>query len=199
MTELLGGYRLADLWYALHVRPRFEKYVQSSLVNKGFEAFSPTYTSKRRWSDRTKALTLPLFPGYVFCRFDVHARLPILTTPGVNFVVGVGRSPVSVAPEEIAAISRVQEAGIATQPWPYLRVGETVRVEKGPLEGLVGIVVRTKGTDRLVISVSLLMRSVSVEIDRIEVKPLGLANHPEPVQISSVSRSSFLIPGPHIY
>ena len=163
---------MADLWYALHVRPRFENYVQTHLEHKGYEAFSPTYVSKRRWSDRTKSLTLPLFPGYVFCRFDVHSRLPILITPGVNFVVGIGRSPVSVDPEEITAIRHVLDAGVATRPWPYLKTGEMVRVETGPLEGLTGIVVRTKGADRLIISVSLLMRSVSVEIERIEVKPL---------------------------
>jgi transcriptional antiterminator NusG len=180
---------MAELWYALHVRPRFENYVQTNLVHKGYEAFSPTYVSRRRWSDRTKAITLPLFPSYVFCRFDVHSRLPILTTPGVNFVVGMGRSPISVDPQEITAVRNVLDSGVATRPWPYLKAGELVRIETGPLEGLTGIVVRTKGSQRLVISVSLLMRSVSVEIDRVNVKPLAAADLTEASDFRAVGET----------
>jgi transcription antitermination factor NusG len=184
---------MADQWYALHVRTRFEKYVATHLEQKGYETFAPTYISKRRWSDRIKALSLPLFPSYVFCRFDVDARLPVLMTPGVNFVVGVGRSPVAVDQQEITAIRQVIGSGVATRPWPYLKVGETVRIESGPLEGLVGIVIRTKGSDVLIISVSLLMRSVSVEIGRTQVKPIvpSLVPHsPISVSVSSLMRTT---------
>ena len=162
-----------DLWYALHVKPRFEKYVTSQLSGKGYDTFLPSYTSKRKWSDRVKALELPLFPGYVFCRFDVKTRLPILVTPGVITVVGVGKSPTPVEDAEISAIQQVIKSGVPAQRWLYLNCGETVRVEAGPLEGLTGIVVRMKGSDLLVVSVSLLMRSVSVEIDKDSVKPIG--------------------------
>ncbi len=79
---------MSDHWYALNVRPRFEKYVRTHLEDKGYEVFLPTYTATRRWSDRVKSVSLPLFPSYIFCKFDVHARFPILVTPGVNFVVG---------------------------------------------------------------------------------------------------------------
>src|SRR5215475_4384076 len=164
---------MSDGWYALHVKPRFEKYVTGQLSVKGYETFMPSYVSKRKWSDRVKTLSLPLFPGYVFCRFDLHTRLPVLVTPGVMAVVGVGKAPVAIADEEILAIQRVIDSGLPTQRWPYLNCGESVRVEAGPLEGLTGIVVRMKGSDRLIVSVSLLMRSVSVEIDRKDVKPLG--------------------------
>ena len=164
---------MSDSWYALHVKPRFEKYVTGQLSGKGYETFMPSYVSKRKWSDRVKPLTIPLFPGYVFCRFNVNSRLPILVTPGVMAVVGVGKAPVAIDESEIVAIQRVIDSGLPAQRWPYLNCGETVRVEAGPLEGLSGIVVRMKGTDRLVVSVSLLMRSVSVEIDRKFVKPLG--------------------------
>lgn len=163
---------MSELWYALHVRARFEKYVQTHLEEKGYESFLPTYVSKRKWSDRVKSLSLPLFPNYVFCRFDVQNRLPILVTPGVNSIVGVGRSPVPVDQQEILSIRHVLESGVAARPWPYLGAGEMVRIENGPLEGLSGVVVRTKGVDRLIVSVSLLMRSVSVDIDRDWVKPL---------------------------
>ncbi|HEX4996910.1 MAG TPA: UpxY family transcription antiterminator [Terriglobia bacterium] len=161
-------------WYALHVRSRFEKHVESHLTGKGYEVFLPSYVSRRRWSDRVKAISLPLFPSYVFCRFDVTQRLPILVTPGVNFVVG-SAGPEAINDSEIAAIRLVQDSGIAARPWPYLRTGAMVRIEDGPLEGLSGIILREKGLDRLIVSVSLLMRSVSVEVPRCSVKPLGMA------------------------
>ena len=162
-----------DSWYALHVRPRFESNVELQLAGKGYEVFLPTYACKRRWSDRVKTVVQPLFPGYAFCRFDIGARLPILVTPGVNAVIGVGKTPVPVDPEEIVAIRSIIESGFASFPCDYIRDGESVRVESGPLEGLVGIVQRTKGSERLVVSLTLLMRSVSVEIDRTWVKRVG--------------------------
>ena len=165
---------LSDRWYALHIRRRFEKYVENQLCEKGYETFLPTYVSKRKWSDREKALSLPLFPSYVFCRFNVNARLPILTTPGVNCILGIGKSPTAVDEIEIAALRRVVESGMPTQPSPYVSVGEIIHVQEGPLKGLVGIVVRTRGVHRLIVSVSLLMRSISVEIDRSLVRSLDL-------------------------
>jgi transcription antitermination factor NusG len=164
---------MSEQWYALHVRPRFEKHVQTHLEEKGYEVFYPTYTSTRQWSERVKSLSFPLFPGYVFCRFNVHARLPILITPGVNQVVGSGKTPITVDEAELAAIRRVMQSGVAAQPWPYLKVGETVQIENGPLEGLTGIVTRLKSSERLVVSVSLLMRSVAVELDSHWIKPVS--------------------------
>ncbi len=163
---------MSDYWYALHVKPRFEKYVTTQLGSKGYETFLPTYVSKRKWSDRVKSISLPLFPSYVFCRFDIHSRLPIVITPGVMAVLGAGKIPAPIDESELSAIHHITEAQVRAEPCPYLAVGEVVRVESGPLEGLVGIVLRTKGSDRLVVSVSLLMRSVSVEIDRSLVKPV---------------------------
>jgi transcription antitermination factor NusG len=150
------------------------------LQEKGYEVFLPAYVSSRKWSDRVKSLSLPLFPGYLFCRFDVNARLPILITPGVQSIVGVGKTPVSVDEAEISAVHHVLEAGVPAQPWPYVAMGQRVLVEQGPLEGLTGIVVRAKGADRLIVSVSLLMRSVSVEIDRDWIQPLETADNPDP-------------------
>ena len=164
---------MSESWYALHVKPRFESYVSNQLSVKGYETFLPSYIAKRKWSDRVKSLSLPLFPGYVFSRFEVNSRLPILVTPGVMAVVGSGRIPTPIDDVEMAAIRRLIDSGVPAQRWPYLNCGEMVRVEDGPLEGLTGIVVRLKGMDRLVVSVSLLMRSVSVEIERNSVKPIG--------------------------
>src|SRR5207244_2356920 len=115
-------------WYALHVRPRFEKIVSRNLQAKGYEEFLPVYRRRSRWSDRTKEIELPLFPGYVFCRFDVHQRLPILMIPGVNSVVGFGKSPLPIEQHELDDIRSVLKSGADCEPWPYLREGQMVEV-----------------------------------------------------------------------
>ncbi len=167
-----GGAGMNEDWYALYVKSRFEKYVTTQLEAKGYETYLPTYICKRKWSDRIKTLTLPLFPSYVFCRFDIHARLPVVIIPGVVTILGAGKSPIPIDRLELSAVRQITESQLQAQPHRYLAVGEIVRVETGPLEGLVGIILRTKGSDRLVVSVSLLMRSVSVEIDRNCVSPI---------------------------
>ena len=168
---------MSDCWYALHVKPRFEKFVTTQLEQKGYETLLPTYLSKRQWSDRVKTLSLPMFPGYLFCRFDAHSRFPIVVTPGVMAILGSGRVPAPVEESEIVSVRHVMASGAYVEPCAYIAVGELVRVESGPLEGLAGIVLRTKGSERLVVSVSLLQRSVSVELDRYSIKPLRRATH----------------------
>src|SRR5687768_4143954 len=160
------------LWYALYVRQRYEKIVASSLESRGYEVFLPTYQTKRRWSDRTKVVEQPLFTGYAFCRFDFQKRLPILTTPGVNFVVGFGKTPTPVDVRELDAVRLVTSSGLACEPWPFIKAGHRVSVEDGPLAGLEGFVLDVKNSYRLIISVNLLGRSVSVELDRNSVKPI---------------------------
>ena len=164
-----------DSWYALHVRPRFESTVEVQLEGKGYEVFLPTYEARRRWSDRVKTVVQPLFPGYVFCRFDALNRLPILVTPGVIQVVGRGRIPVPVEDSEIEAIQMVVSSGVQAEPCPYLEVGQQVRIQGGALNGLEGILTSFKGSRRIVVSVSLLCRSVALEIDRSEVCPIPSA------------------------
>jgi len=143
------------------------------LRNKGLETLVPTYTSKRKWSDRLKLVEEPLFPGYVFCRFDVHNRLPVLVTPGVISVVGSGKTPIAVDDSEILSIQAAICSGIQIEPWPYVEVGERVRVKDDVLDGMEGILSSFKGSDRVIISVTLLRRSVALEIDRSRITPLG--------------------------
>jgi len=163
---------MGRLWYALSTRSRFENVVDLHLQARGYETFLPTYVEKRKWSDRIKSVSLPLFPGYMFCRFDINDRLPVLMVPGVNFVVGVGRTPLPVDENEIASLQQAIGSGQPIAPCTYLNVGQTVVIERGRLQGLRGIVVRIKNMDRLVVSVSLLMRSVAVELDSDAVKPV---------------------------
>ena len=164
---------MADDWYALQIRPRWESLVAAHLRYRGYEPFLPTYQAKRRWADRIKILDSPLFPGYLFCQFNLNTRMPILTTPGVSGIVGVGKSPQPVDEAEIEAIRTVIQSGIACKPYPRLRAGQRVRVEDGALQGLTGVVMKYKDDYRLIISVTLLMRSVSVEIDRSSLKPIA--------------------------
>jgi len=158
-------------WYALRVRSNFEWAVNAVLTGKEYEAFLPTYRTRRRWSDRTKEVEEPLFRGYTFCRFDAARRLPILTTPGVVSIIGSASGPIQVDEREIASVRGMVASGVVVGPWPFLREGQFVSVERGPLAGVEGIIVSFKGQYRLVVSVSLLQRSVAVEIDRDWVRP----------------------------
>lgn len=154
------------LWFALTVKPRHEKAVAQSLRHRGLEDFLPLYSVRHRWSDRVKAVELPLFPGYVFCRFDYEQRLPVLITPGVTSIVGCTKLPTPVSEDEIAAVRIILASGLAAQPWPVVRVGQSIRVESGSLAGLQGILIREKDSSRVVVSLELLQRAVAVEIDR---------------------------------
>ena len=153
-------------WFAIQVRTWTEKSVAAHLWCTGYESFVPLGKSRRRWSDRIKEVEIPLFPGYLFCRLDLHHRLPVLQTPGVLQIVGIGKTPIPVDETEIAAIQSVLKSGLPAQPWPFLRVGQAVQIRYGPLSGLTGIIVDLKSEVRLVLSVSLLRRSVAVEVDR---------------------------------
>jgi transcription elongation factor/antiterminator RfaH len=152
-------------WYALHVHTRKEGFIASQLANQNIECFLPKFKSLRKWSDRMKEVELPLFPSYLFCRFDFQNRRPVVMTPGVLQIVGNGRTAVPVPDEEISAIQTAVASGLPHQPWPYIEVGEKVRVTYGTLAGLEGILVNLKGNHRVVLSVSLLQRSVALEVD----------------------------------
>jgi transcription antitermination factor NusG len=165
-------------WYAIRVQSKFEQVVSQALRSKGFEEFLPLYAAQRRWSDRIKRRDMPLFPGYLFCRLDVRDRLlPILTTPGVMNIVGAGRTPVPVGEEEIAAVRKVLQSGLAAQACPLLSAGSRVYIARGPLAGLEGVIVRGDVACKLVISVSLLQRSIAVEIDREWARPVVADSH----------------------
>jgi transcription antitermination factor NusG len=159
-------------WFALSVKPRHERTSAAALRFKGYQEFVPLYQSRRRWSDRVKEIELPLFAGYVFCRFDARFRLPILTTPGVLKIVGAGRDPIPVQDSEMEALEAVARSGILAEPWPFLQAGCRVRVEEGPLRGTEGFLLEVKSRERLVLSVTLLSRSIAVEVDRDWVRPI---------------------------
>jgi transcription antitermination factor NusG len=160
-------------WFAIQVRPRYERFVATSLKGKDIEEFLPLYKVRRRWSDRLKELEKPLFHGYVFCRINPVYRLPVLTIPGVIQFVGIDKEPIPITGSEIEGLRAIVRSGLPALPWPFLRVGQKIRIEEGPLRDVEGILANVKGLHRLVVSVALLQRSVAVEIDREWAAPVN--------------------------
>jgi len=152
-------------WYAATVKPKHEHAASVCLRGKGLEVFNPIYRERRRWSDRVKEIEVPLFPGYVFCRFGVHQRMAVLKTPSVTSIVSTGNEPAALSNKEIAAVQAIVASGRHAIPWRYPAIGHTVRVTGGCLAGLLGTVVREKNAYRVVVNIELLQRSVAVEID----------------------------------
>ena len=171
-TQILPILKRDPRWYALTVMPQHEKSVSAALRNKGLEQFLPLYSSRRSWSDRIKELELPLFPGYVFCRFPFEDRVSVLRTLGVNSIVKFGNEPAPIPDKEIDDIKTMVASRLPLSPWPYRKVGQKVRIIDGPLRDVEGILLRVKGSWRLVLSVFLLQCSVTVEIDSNSVAAL---------------------------
>jgi transcription elongation factor/antiterminator RfaH len=179
-------------WYALQCRLRKESQIADHLESQGLECFLPKYKSLREWSDRKKEVEQPLFPGYLFCRFDYTQRRPVVLTLGVLQVVGCGRTPMPIEDREIEAIQIAVASGVPSQPWPYLEVGERVRIHAGKLSGVEGILVYFKGNHRVVLSVSLLQRSVALEVDLSSVTSLEKRSEKKAQQLVSGAPARFV-------
>lgn len=161
-------------WWALYTRHQHEKNVASVLSGKGEETFLPLYESLRHWKDRSKKLWLPLFPGYVFIREAPERRLQVVSTPGIHMIVSRGDQFAVIADAEIESLRIALDGPSRVEPHPYLQSGERVRVIRGPLEGLQGILVRRKSLCRLVLSVEMLAQSACVEVNACDIEPIEL-------------------------
>lgn len=170
-------------WWAVYTRHHHEHGVSEMLQAKGFEVFLATCQERRRWKDRTKVLTVPLFPCYVFVREQSGATLPVVSTPGVHMILTRGAQLAVIPDREVEAIRRAGREAGCLQPCPYLKCGERVRVVQGPLRDVEGILVRRSGELRLVLSVELLGQSASLEVgcsDVIPLRPFESSAHPSP-------------------
>jgi transcription antitermination factor NusG len=154
------------------VKHQHERTVAAALSHKGIQTLLPLYRDRRTWSDRTREIELPLFPGYVFCQLGNSARVPALSTPGVRSVVSFGRGPAPLDEQEIASLKKLVASRSPLKPWPFLEAGARVRVERGPLRGLEGFVLQAGDAWRVVVSITLLQRSVAAEIDRSLIGPV---------------------------
>ena len=173
-SEVSGTSLETTPWWALYTRHQCEKMVAETLTTKRFEVFLPLYASVRRWTDRQKTLFLPIFPGYVFVRGGLDRRLDIVTTPGVQTILFFGEQVAAIPETEIHVIRRMVEGPYLLEPHPYLKCGEKVRITRGSLKGIEGVLVRKKNLYRIVLSMDLLHQSVAVEIDASDVEPVNL-------------------------
>ena len=173
-------------WWAVYTRHQHEKVVAEMLSTKGFEVFLPLYESTRRWKDRTMQLSLPLFPCYVFVRGAFDRKLQIMTTPGIHMILYRGEQVATIPDQEIEAIQRVVQGQCAVEPHPFLKCGMRVRVIRGALEGVEGILTRKKNLFRLVLSVDMLAQSVSVEVHASDVEPCSVPGQPPAIRTSSL-------------
>jgi len=160
-------------WWALYTRHQHEKAVAEMLAAKGFDVFLPLYESQRRWKDRKMMLSLPLFPCYLFVRGGLSRRSQVVTTPGVHMILSKGDHDAVIPETEIQAIRRTVDGPFRIEPHPFLKCGQRVRVKRGTLEGVEGVLIRKKNQCRLVLSVSMLAQSVGVEIDASDVEPVA--------------------------
>jgi transcription antitermination factor NusG len=154
------------------VKTKYERSVSNALREKGYETYLPLRQIERKWADRVKIGEVPLFPNYVFCRFELSSKLAVLATPEVRFVIGYGRQPTAIPEREITAVQQVVQHGAEVESFKTVHAGEPVVVVAGPLAGLEGIVVKIKNRDRLVVSIGILQRGVATEIDRRDLRPL---------------------------
>ena len=157
---------MTSRWYAVQVHAGREKWVASYFGDHGLDYLLLLRREKRRWTDRSKIIEIPLFTGYVFCRFNVQERNTVLSAPGTLRLVGCGRTPLPIAEDEIAALQILEKSEYLLMEWPYLTEGDLVCLEGGALEGLLGRVVRVQGGYRVVVSVTIMQRSVAIEVDR---------------------------------
>lgn len=160
-------------WYALHTRPRHEKLVVQRLAERGVETFLPIVTEVHRWADRKKAVQLPLFSCYVFAKFvpNRSERLRVLRVGGVLGLVGSHGEGASIPSEQLDAVRHVVEGTTPWTPYPFLKIGQRVRIRGGALDGMEGILVSRNGNNTLVISIDAIQRSLAVRVEGYEVEP----------------------------
>ena len=170
----LAGADASFRWFAIQTRSRHEKRVTADLVEKAVQAFLPLCNTERQWSDRRKVVDAPLFPGYVFVRLapGPQARVPVLRTNGVISFLGVRGAAVPIPESEISAIRTVLRENAAVAPHPFLELGQRVRICKGSLDGVEGILTAMDGKKRLVVSIQLIQRAVAVRITGYAVAPV---------------------------
>lgn len=164
---------LAFQWYAIYVKSRHEFKVFERLTKAGISAFLPAVERLRKWKDRKKLVKFPLFPGYLFVYMEksYDMMLRVLKTPGVvNFLKNSSGEPEVVPEEQIIPLKKAIENKKEIDPYPYLKEGQRVRIKRGPLEGVTGILKKKEGQHYLILSIHILQRAVSVKIDASEVE-----------------------------
>jgi transcription termination/antitermination protein NusG len=186
-------------WFAVYTRSHHEKTSADQMVRRSIEHFLPTYEAVRRWKDRQKRSSLPLFPGYVFVRISPDQRRSVLVVPGVVRFVGFGDQPAPMGDDEIERLRRILTQGAPAEPHPYLAVGRSVRIFRGVLAGLEGVLVRKKGRLRLLVTIELIRQSATMEVDAADVEPVPSVTRPHlrwRSQVGGSAEGNLRSPGP---
>jgi transcription antitermination factor NusG len=161
-------------WFAVHTYAKHEKNVTAQLRQRQVTVFTPTLRQCRVWSDRKKVIDVPLFPCYVFVQAvewrDVHRA--VITVPGVLGWVGSGRQPLAIPQCEVEAVRAITDERVCASPYPFLKVGQRVRVRGGCLDGVEGIFMARGNDNRLIVSVDLIQQSAAVSLDGYQVVPI---------------------------
>ncbi len=160
-------------WYAIKTRSRHEKLVTQQLLSRHLETFLPLVDRRRRWKDRWKHVSFPLFPGYCFVRFPYQDRLKVLSAVGVVQILGINGYPVPIPDHEIESIRQLVTSILPLDPHPYLKEGMEVEVVRGPLTGVRGVLVRKGTRARLVVAIHLIQQAASVELDAGDVRSVA--------------------------
>lgn len=179
MVEAINSEKSSPRWYAAYTRSRHEMISAEEMKRRAIEQFVPTYEAVRRWKDRQKRLSLPLFPGYVFVRIALDERRRVLVIPGVVRLVGFGDRPVPLDDDEIEKLRSLLSHRAHMQPHPYLKAGRTIRILRGALAGLEGVLIRRKGRVRLLMSIELIRCSATIEVDAADVEPIAGPPRPQ--------------------
>jgi transcription antitermination factor NusG len=162
----------APQWFAAYTLPNHEKRVARQFSERSIPHYLPLYSSVRRWKDRKMLLDLPLFPGYVFAQMSLLDRVKVIQVPSLVRLVGFGGRPAALPECDLTAIQICLSQRLRIEPHPVLQTGQRVRIVRGALEGIEGILVRNKRISRLVLSVDLIMQAVAIEVDAADVQPV---------------------------
>jgi transcription antitermination factor NusG len=165
-------HRFRKQWFALCTRARHEKAVRERLCKKEYEEFLPTFICTSQWSDRTKKIETPLFPGYCFARFENSDLFDVLQVPGVCYAVGSGGQPESIPEEEIEALKRLMTSAVPYSPHQGIAVGMLVQIARGPLAGIRGRLMRQDGGHYVIIGVDLIKLGARVKVQANDVIPV---------------------------
>jgi len=164
----------APRWYALHTRARHEKAIERRLRDQGMETFVPTTIQVHRWSDRKKEVEVPLFSCYVFLRSSLSAedRTRVYQVESVHGFVGTRGSSLPIPDDQIESIQKVLAQTAPWRSYPFLKVGQRVRVRGGAMDGVEGVFLSENGDNSLIISIDAIQRSMAVRIDGYDVEPI---------------------------
>ncbi|MBT8364535.1 MAG: UpxY family transcription antiterminator [Deltaproteobacteria bacterium] len=164
--------KLEQLWYVLHTKSRHEKVVNEGLLKKSIEVYLPLVTVRSKRRDRKLMIRVPLFPGYLFVKTDLHphTHLEVVKTAGAVRLLGNKKGPLAVADETIASLQIMVESNHPVTTGHRLKTGDSVMVVHGPFAGVVGTFVRYGGKGRVIVNIEALGQYAAVEVDEEDIE-----------------------------